>query len=181
MEVTNNSNHSDSGQRQRSRQLGVWSPSALKRGVFATLTFSIFLTSFTVNKRTLSKLDFGANQKVIVFESYEEAKNRGKGSEEAESKKSLTITQTTAVPKRPPHSMQPFCQHWDPSVVNNRTLQPIDVWLTHHPTWVVSNETKENFCVEPGNVHKNPYIRGLLQFYTNQFHSLCDRVHLRGM
>ena len=74
-----------------------------------------------------------------------------------------------------------FCHGWDPSVANNRSLQPFDVWLTHHPTWVVSNETDERFCVEPGNKHDHPYIRRLLQFYANQFHSSCERVHIRTM
>lgn len=74
-----------------------------------------------------------------------------------------------------------FCHRWDPSVANNRSLQPFDVWLTHHPTWVVSNETDEKFCVEPGNKHDHPHIRRQLQFYSNQFHSSCDRVHIRTM
>ena len=74
-----------------------------------------------------------------------------------------------------------FCHRWDPSVANNRSLQPFDVWLTHHPTWVVSNETDEQFCVEPGNKHDHPYFRYQLQFYANQFHSSCERVHIRTM
>ncbi len=74
-----------------------------------------------------------------------------------------------------------FCHRWDPSSANNRSLQPFDMWLTHHPTWVVSNETDEQFCVEPGNKYDHPYIRQQLQFYANQFHSSCDRVHIRTM
>ena len=74
-----------------------------------------------------------------------------------------------------------FCHRWDPSAANNRSLQPFDLWLTHHPTWVVSNETDEQFCVEPGNKHDHPHIRHQLQFYANQFHSSCERVHIRTM
>jgi len=74
-----------------------------------------------------------------------------------------------------------FCYRWDPSAATNRSLQPFDMWLTHHPTWVVSNETDEQFCVEPGNKHDHPHIRHQLQFYANQFHSSCDRVHIRTM
>ena len=80
-----------------------------------------------------------------------------------------------------PYSMESFCHRWDPSVAKNRSLQPFDVWLTHHPTWVVSNETDTQFCVKQGNLNENPHIRQHLQFYTNQFHSSCDRVHLRTM
>ena len=74
-----------------------------------------------------------------------------------------------------------FCHRWDPSAANNRSLQPFDLWLTHHPTWVVSNETDEQFCVEPGNKHDHPHIHHQLQFYANQFHSSCERVHIRTM
>jgi hypothetical protein len=74
-----------------------------------------------------------------------------------------------------------FCHHWDQSVANNRSLQPFDMWFTHHPTWVVTNETSEQFCVEPGNIHDHPHIRRFMQFYANQFHSSCDRVHVRIM
>ena len=84
--------------------------------------------------------------------------------------------------KHTPHTtMKPFCQDWDKSIANNRTLQPFDIWFTHHPTWVIFNETDESICVKPGNVRDHPYIRGLSKFYTNQFHSLCDRVHIRTM
>jgi len=74
-----------------------------------------------------------------------------------------------------------FCHHWDQSVANNRSLQPFDMWFTHHPTWVVTNETDEQFCVERGNIHDHPHIYGFMQFYANQFHSSCDRVHVRNM
>ncbi|KAL7539566.1 hypothetical protein ACHAWF_006445 [Thalassiosira exigua] len=74
------------------------------------------------------------------------------------------------------HRMKPFCHYWDRSVANNRTLQPFDIWFTHHPTWVVTSETDEKFCVEPGNIKEHPYIHGMLQFYANQFHSSCSAL-----
>ena len=77
------------------------------------------------------------------------------------------------------HRMEPFCQKWDSSAALNRTAQPFDKWFTHHPTWVVTNETDEKFCVEPGNAKEHPHIRGLAQYYANQFHSSCDHVHIR--
>jgi len=55
------------------------------------------------------------------------------------------------------------------------------MWFTHHPTWVVTNETDKKFCVERGNIHDYPHIRGVMQFYANQFHSSCDHAHVRIM
>ena len=31
------------------------------------------------------------------------------------------------------------------------------------------------------NIRDHPHIRGVMQFYANQFHSSCDRVHIRTM
>ena len=78
-------------------------------------------------------------------------------------------------------SMNAFCHRWHPSTANNRSLQPFDKWFTHHPSWVISSETDEKFCVEQGNIRNHPHIGGVMQFYANQFHSSCDRVHIRTM
>ena len=80
-----------------------------------------------------------------------------------------------------PPNLEPFCKHWSSADALNRTLQPFDMWHTHNPTWIISNETDDRFCVEVGNVETHPYIEALDKFYANQFQSKCDRVHLRGM
>ena len=80
-----------------------------------------------------------------------------------------------------------FCQRWSPSDAFNRSLQPFDLWHTHHPNWVVTDENDSMFClaaVESGNTtqhQQHPYIRNLLQFYANQFHSSCSILHKRTM
>jgi hypothetical protein len=81
-----------------------------------------------------------------------------------------------------------FCQHWSPSDAFNRSLQPFDLWHTHHPTWVVTEENDSVFCLAEvgsrsttqGQYHC-PYIRNLLMFYANQFHSSCSLLHKRNM
>ena len=74
----------------------------------------------------------------------------------------------------------PFCQRWLSSDALNRTLQPFDNWHTHHPNWIVTNETDDMFCVEPGD-RNNPHIRDFMKFYTNQFYSSCEKIHAREM
>ena len=68
----------------------------------------------------------------------------------------------------------------------NRSLRPFDLWHTHHPTWVVTNENDSMFCLaEVGsdntNQQQHPYICNLLIFYANQFHSSCSSLHKRTM
>eukprot|EP00985_Skeletonema_marinoi_P000127 scaffold35_cov131-Skeletonema_marinoi.AAC.12 len=43
----------------------------------------------------------------------------------------------------------PFCQRWSSVDAANRTLQPFDEWHTHHPNWIITNETEDMFCIEP--------------------------------
>jgi hypothetical protein len=79
-----------------------------------------------------------------------------------------------------------FCQRWSPSDAFNRSLQPFDLWHTHHPNWVVTEENDSMFCLaEVGSgstTHQqHPYIRNLLLFYTNQFYSPCSILHKRTM
>ena len=76
--------------------------------------------------------------------------------------------------------MKPFCQRWSPSDAANRTLRPFDLWYTHHPSWIVTNETDEMFCVGPGDRAK-PQIRNRMKFYTNQFYSSCGKILVRPM
>ncbi len=79
-----------------------------------------------------------------------------------------------------------FCQRWSASDAFNRTLQPFDRWHTHHPNWIVTNETDDMFCLaEIGSAQisqaYHPYIRNMLLFYANQFHSSCNLLHKRTM
>ena len=39
--------------------------------------------------------------------------------------------------------MKPFCQHWSTSDAHNCTLQIFDMWYTHHPSWIVTNEMSD--------------------------------------
>lgn len=72
---------------------------------------------------------------------------------------------------------KPFCQSWSVTDANNRSLQPFDQWHTHHPNWIVTSESEEEFCVEPAG--KSPIIRIMMLFYANQFLSSCKLVHTR--
>lgn len=87
----------------------------------------------------------------------------------------------------------PFCQRWSTADAANRTLQPFDEWYTHHPDWIVTNETEDMFCVEPycqkgsdsypcsNDRRGSDRIRDFWGFYDNQFKSPCDKVHYRSM
>ncbi|KAL3780454.1 hypothetical protein ACHAW5_004580 [Stephanodiscus triporus] len=72
---------------------------------------------------------------------------------------------------------KPFCQSWSATDANNRSLQPFDQWHTHHPHWIVTSESEEEFCVEPAG--KSPIIRDMMLLYANQFLSSCKLVHTR--
>ncbi|KAL9185302.1 hypothetical protein ACHAXT_003079 [Thalassiosira profunda] len=75
--------------------------------------------------------------------------------------------------------LRPFCQRWSEEDAHNRTLQPFDIWFTQHPSWVVTNETEDRFCVQRDD--SDHLRRGILQIYANQFLSSCKRVHIRYM
>jgi len=86
----------------------------------------------------------------------------------------------------------PFCQRWSSADAANRTLQPFDEWYTHHPNWVITNETEDMFCIEPycekgsssypcPNDRRSNLISDFWRFYNNQFRSPCDKVHYRSM
>jgi hypothetical protein len=74
---------------------------------------------------------------------------------------------------------QPFCKSWSVSDANNRSLQPFDLWHTHHPNWIVTSENEDEFCVGVEPVGKSPIIRNMMLFYANQFLSSCKLVHTR--
>jgi hypothetical protein len=79
-----------------------------------------------------------------------------------------------------------FCQRWSASDAFNHTLQPFDRWHTHHPNWIVTNETDDMFCLtEIGSADTSqsyhPYIRNFLLFYANQFLSPCNLLHKATM
>ena len=86
-----------------------------------------------------------------------------------------------------------FCQQWTKSSAFNRTLQPFDIWHTHHPNWIVTYESENMFCVEPyceegsdsypcsTNDRRSNLIKNFMIFYNNQFNSSCDKVHWRKM
>jgi hypothetical protein len=73
-----------------------------------------------------------------------------------------------------------FCLGWNHEDALNRTLQPFDLWWTHHPTWVIANETGDMFCVEPAD-ETSAMMRNFTAFYQTQFESGCDRIHWRMM
>ncbi len=86
----------------------------------------------------------------------------------------------------------PFCQRWSSSDAANRTLQPFDAWYTHHPNWIITNETEDMFCIEPyceegsnsypcPNDRRSKLINDFWRYYNNQFLSSCDKVHYRSM
>ena len=77
-------------------------------------------------------------------------------------------------------NMKPFCQQWSASDALNHTLQPFDKWYTHHPNWIVTNETDDMFCLEPADTQTYP-ISNMMKFYANQFHSQCNILHKRTM
>lgn len=76
-----------------------------------------------------------------------------------------------------------LCERWSTSDAINRTLQPFDLWYTHHPNWVIINETESMFCLaevdQTSQTH--PHVRNITLFYANQFHSPCNIVHKRTM
>jgi hypothetical protein len=74
---------------------------------------------------------------------------------------------------------KPFCQSWVASDAENRSLQPFDLWHTHHPSWIVTSESEDEFCVGVDLADKSPIIRNMMHFYTNQFLSSCQLVHTR--
>ena len=74
---------------------------------------------------------------------------------------------------------QPFCKSWSASDANNRSLQPFDLWHTHHPNWIVTSENEDEFCVGVEPAGKSPIIRNMMLFYANQFLSSCKLVHTR--
>ena len=73
---------------------------------------------------------------------------------------------------------KPFCQQWSASDAKNRSLQPFDLWHTHHPNWIVTTENNVEFCVSIAN-SSNPVVRNMMLFYDNQFNSSCKVVHTR--
>jgi hypothetical protein len=72
---------------------------------------------------------------------------------------------------------KPFCQSWVASDAKNRSLQPFDLWHTHHPNWIVTSEDEDEFCVELAD--RSPVVRNMMLFYANQFLSSCKLVHSR--
>lgn len=77
------------------------------------------------------------------------------------------------------HRSEPFCLGWEREDALNRTLQPFDHWWVHHPTWVISNETDDMFCVEPGK--DLALMQSFETFYDTQFKSGCGKIHWRIM
>ncbi len=78
-----------------------------------------------------------------------------------------------------PDWTKPRCQSWSATDANNRTLQPFDLWHTHHPNWIVTSENEDEFCVGVEPAGKSPIIRNMMFFYANQFLSSCKLVHTR--
>jgi hypothetical protein len=74
---------------------------------------------------------------------------------------------------------EPFCQPWSALDAMNRSLQPFDLWHTHHPNWIVTREEEHEFCVEPMDDQSDPVIRNMMLFYVNQFYSSCKVVIAR--
>lgn len=74
---------------------------------------------------------------------------------------------------------KPFCQFWSASDASNRSLQPFDLWHTHHPNWFVTSENEDEFCVAFEPDGKTPIVRNMMLFYANQFISSCNLVHTR--
>lgn len=77
------------------------------------------------------------------------------------------------------HDNKPFCLQWGTKDAYNRTLQPFDNWWVHHPTWVISKETDDMFCVEPGK--DTALMQTFKRFYHTQFETGCDKIHWRVM
>eukprot|EP00804_Cyclotella_cryptica_P014251 CCRYP_005665-RA/>CCRYP_005665-RA protein AED:0.17 eAED:0.17 QI:292/1/1/1/0.83/0.71/7/853/877 len=75
---------------------------------------------------------------------------------------------------------KPFCLGWSPGDGLNRTLQPFDHWWAHHPTWLISNETDDMFCMEPGD-EGSSMMQSFKMFFETQFNSTCDKLHWRMM
>jgi hypothetical protein len=72
-----------------------------------------------------------------------------------------------------------FCLRWTSEDAFNRTLQPFDDWWVHHPTWVISNETDDRFCVERGK--NSALMQSFQNFYHTQFETGCKEIHWRNM
>ena len=73
-----------------------------------------------------------------------------------------------------------FCLQWNSNDATNRThLQPFDIWWTHHPTYIIANETDDTFCVEPSDdIDRNEAFQ---KFYHTQFETGCSEIHWRVM
>ena len=89
----------------------------------------------------------------------------------------LGMPHHTSIPHN--HGNNSFCLSWRSEDALNRTLQPFDYWWTHHPTWVISKETDDMFCVEPGRDEAT--MRAFQKFYNTQFKTGCDKIHWRIM
>ena len=102
------------------------------------------------------------------------------GANNSESKtdksKSINIASSETLTNR----RKPFCHLWSPQDALNRTVQPFDTWWTHHPNWIITTETEEMFCVDPGD-SSSPQIKYFLHFYANQFYTSCEKVLFRPM
>ena len=72
-----------------------------------------------------------------------------------------------------------FCLRWTSEDAKNRTPQPFDRWWTHHPTWIISRETDDIFCMEQEKNEKTRYT--FEAFYQTQFQTGCDRIQWRRM
>lgn len=72
-----------------------------------------------------------------------------------------------------------FCLPWNSKDAHNRTHQPFDLWWTHHPTYVISNETDDTFCVEPSTDYERN--EAFQRFYDTQFDTGCDEIQWRVM
>ena len=85
-------------------------------------------------------------------------------------------------PSPPKHQQQlqgirePFCQSWSKSDAANHSLQPFDEWYTHNPSWMVINETEDEFCMVHYGLEPHPLIGNLEKIHANQFYSSCNRV-----
>ncbi|KAL7487548.1 hypothetical protein ACHAW6_013127 [Cyclotella cf. meneghiniana] len=75
---------------------------------------------------------------------------------------------------------KPFCLRWKTEDALNRTLQPFDHWWVHHPTWIISEETDDTFCVKPGD-EGSSMMQSFKLFYETQFNTTCDKLHWRMM
>ena len=72
-----------------------------------------------------------------------------------------------------------FCLRWTTEDAFNRTMQLFDYWWVHHPTWVISKETDDSFCVEPGK--DLALMQSFQNFYHTQFETGCKKIHWRNM